>query len=241
MIFLTNLVEPLSFQNWTLRAGTIKSRFDLGMNGKMTFKTWEGLFKWLVMPFGLSNAPSIFMQVMNQVLHLFIGKFVVVYFDDILIYSSSEKLHLQHLREVLLVLRRDKFYAASKKCEFGTDNVPFLGYIVSKNGLAVDPAKVESIWSWPIPCTVSEIRSFHGLASFYHCFIPHFSSLMALVTDCIRNRKFMWSTVANNAFKFIKRKLTTAPILVLPDFSLTFELHSDVSKVGIGIVLSQQV
>ena len=180
------------------------------------------------------------MQVLNQVLRPFIGKFALVYFDDILIYNASEKLHLQHLREVLLVLRRDKFYAASKKCDFGTDSVPFLGYIVSKNGLAVDPAKVESIRPWPIPCTVSEIRSFHGLASFYRRFILHFSSLMAPNTDYIRDGRFMWSTDANNAFESIKCKLTTTPILVLPDFSLTFELHFDASKVGIGAILSQQ-
>lgn len=120
------------------------------------------------MPFGLSNAPSTFMRVMNQTLRPFIGRFVVVYFDDILVFSTTWDEHLLHLREVLLALRRDKLFIAKQKCEFGTSEVLFLGYIVSAAGLRVDPLKVEVIASWPQPTTISEIRSFHGLASFYH-------------------------------------------------------------------------
>ncbi|XP_013624595.1 PREDICTED: uncharacterized protein LOC106330711 [Brassica oleracea var. oleracea] len=188
-----------------------------------------------------SNAPSTFMRVMNQALRPFIGKFVVVYFDDILIFSMTLDDHINHLREVLLVLRRDQLFATLKKCEFGSEQVHFLGYIVSSKGLAVDPAKVEAIQSWPVPTTLSETRSFHGLASFYRRFVPQFSSLMAPMTDCIRREgTFLWTPEASHAFTIIKQNLSSAPILALPDFSQVFELHTDASKFGIGAVLSQR-
>lgn len=128
---------------------------------------------------GLSNAPSTFMQVMNQALRPYIGKFVVVYFDDILIFSSFQGDHVNHLRQVLGVLRQEKLFVAKHKCEIGVDQVMVLGYVVSAAGLAMDDAKVEAVRSWPEPRTVSEVRSFHGLASFYRCFVSHFSNIMA--------------------------------------------------------------
>ncbi|KAG7558942.1 Retrotransposon gag domain [Arabidopsis thaliana x Arabidopsis arenosa] len=228
------------FSKLDLKSGYHQIRIRPGDEWKTAFKTREGLFEWLVMPFGLSNAPSTFMRVMNEALRPFIGKFVVVYFDDILIFSVSLEDHLQHLREVLVVLRRDKFYATIKKCEFGSPEVQFLGYIVSAEGLAVDPGKVSAIKSWPEPKTLTDTRSFHGLASFYRRFVPQFSSLMAPITDCIKEGSFVWTPTASAAFEVIKKKLSEAPILALPDFSLVFELHCDASKTGIGAVLSQR-
>ena len=229
------------FSKLDLKSGYHQIRIRPGDEWKTAFKTREGLFEWLVMPFGLSNAPSTFMRVMNQALRPFIGKFVVVYFDDILIFSMTLAEHLDHLREVLLVLRRDKLFATKKKCEFGSSQVHFLGYIVSASGLAVDPSKVEAIKTWPTPSTLTETRSFHGLASFYRRFVAQFSSLMAPLTDCIRREgQFVWTAEADMAFEAIKRKLSSAPILALPDFSQVFELHCDASKTGIGAVLSQR-
>lgn len=138
------------------------------------------------MPFGLSNAPSTFMRIMNQALRPFIGRFVVVYFDDILIFSTTLEEHLGHLRDVLLALRKEQLFIAKQKCEFGVSQVLFLGYVVSSAGLRVDPQKVEAVASWPTPKTVSDVRSFHGLASFYRRFVHNFSAIMAPITDCIK-------------------------------------------------------
>lgn len=150
---------------------------------------------------------------------------MVVYFDDILVFSKTTDEHIQHLRDVLLVLRRDQLYATLKKCEFGSPQIHFLGYIVSSQGLAVDPAKGSAIQTWPQPTTISEVRSFHGLASFYRRFVPQFSILMAPITDCIRTSSFSWSPEASSAFSVIKNKQSSAPILALPDFNIVFELY----------------
>ena len=191
------------------------------------------------MPLGLSNAPSTFMRVMNQTLHPLIGKFVVIYFDNILIFSATMEDHVWHLRAVLKFMRQDQLYATIKKCEFATNRVLFLGNVISREGLVVDQSKVEAIQSWPIPITLKAVHSFHGLVSFYRLFIPHFSSIVAPITDTIRDGKFVWTPEATQASALIKRKLMTTPILVLPDFSIIFELHIDPLKVNIGVVLSQ--
>ncbi|CAA7053553.1 unnamed protein product [Microthlaspi erraticum] len=227
-------------KQFDLKSGYHQIRIRPGDEWKTAFKTREGLFEWMVMPFGLSNAPSTFMRVMNQALRPFIGKFVVVYFGDILIFSNDLQSHLLHLTEVLQVLRRDKLFAARKKCLFGASQVLFLGYIISDKGLQVDPSKVEAIKSWPTPRSITEVRSFHGLASFYRRFVHHFSDITAPLTDSMMGTSFHWTPEAEVAFETIKKKLVSAQILALYDFSVVFELHCDACKLGIGAVLSQQ-
>ena len=128
----------------------------------------------------------------------------MVYFDDILIYSGSTEEHVEHLRKVLIILREEQFYAATKKCVFMTHSVLFLGYIVSGEGIRVDQSKIEAVRNWPQPKTITEVRSFHGLASFYRRFIPHFSSVMAPVTNCMKGKQFSWSEEEGFAFDRIK-------------------------------------
>ena len=173
------------FSKIDLKSGYHQIWIRLGDEWKTAFKTKDGLYEWFVMPFGLLNAPSTFMRMMTQVLRPFMGKFVVVYFDDILIYNKSKEQHLDHLKQVCSILRRENLYANLKKCSFFSDSVIFLGFVVSSKGVSVDPQKVKAIVDWPDPKNIHEVHSFHGLATFYRRFIRGFSTIMAPITDCM--------------------------------------------------------
>lgn len=192
------------------------------------------------MPFGLSNAPSTFMRLMTHVLTPFLGKFVVVYFDYILVYSQSLQEHVEHVRSVFQTLREQKLFANLQKCQFFTDNLVFLGYVVSSAGIKMDPSKVEAIESWPVLKSIHDVRSFHGMVSFYRRFIKNFSSVVAPITECMKGGTFNWTKEAQESFDLIKKKMTTAPVLTLPDFNKLFEVDCDASNVGIGAILSQE-
>ena len=174
------------FSKIYLKSGYNQIRIKEGDEWKTSFKTKFGLYEWLVMPFGLTNAPSTFMRLMHHVLRLYLGKFVMVYFDDILIYSISREDHLQHLRDVLSTLRKQSLFANMDKCVFGMDHVIFLGFKISKHGVHVDQEKVMAIKDWPTPRNVSELRSFHGLASFYRIFVPNFSTIAAPLNELVK-------------------------------------------------------
>ena len=150
----------------------------------------DGFYERLVMPFGLSNAPSTFMRLMTQVLKPFMSHCVVVYFDDILIYSKNIDKHLDHIRQVLVVLRQNELFVKLKKCNFLTIRLVFLGFIISSEGVHVDEEKVKAIRDWPKPETIIDVRSFHGLVTFYRRFIRNFSTIVAPITDCLKKGKF---------------------------------------------------
>ncbi|XP_071927650.1 uncharacterized mitochondrial protein AtMg00860-like [Coffea arabica] len=146
--------------------------------------------------------------------------------------------HLEHLKAIFAVLRRERLYANLKKCTFCTDRVVFLGYVVSAQGIHVDEEKIKSIQEWPTPTSVSDVRSFHGLASFYRRFVKDFSTIAAPLTAVIKkNEKFFWGEAQDKAFQLLKHKLTHAPLLAILNFDLTFEVECDASGVGVGAIL----
>ena len=190
------------------------------------------------MPFGLTNAPSTFMRLMNRALRAFIGRFVVAYFNDILVYSKNLDEHINHLHCVLVVLRKEKLYANLKKCFFCMDKVVFFSYIVSAKGIEVDEENVKAIKEWPTPQSITEVRSFHSLASFYRRFVKDFNTLAAPLIEIIKkSMRFKWGSEQDNAFTEIKERLCGAPLLALPNFSKTFEIECDASGISIGAVL----
>lgn len=221
---LEDMLDELSgaaiFSKIDLRSGYHQIRMKERDEWKTTFKTKFGLFEWSIMPFGLTNAPSTFMRLMNDVLRHFIGKFVVVYFDDILIYSRTESEHVDHIRQVLQVLRDAKLFGNMEKCTFCKDRVIFLGYVVSAHGVEVDESKIEAIKNWPTPVNVSQVRSFHGLPSFYRRFVKDFSTIAAPLNELTKKGvDFVWGPAQDNAFDELKNRLTAAPLLVLPNFA----------------------
>jgi len=205
---------------------------------KMAFTTRYGLYEYLLMSFGLTNAPAHFMYLMNSVFMLELDKFVVVFIDDILIYSKTKKEHAEHLRIVLTSLRDHQLYAKFSKCEFWLDKVHFLGHVLAAEGVAVDPGKVEDVLNWKPPTTVHEVRSFVGMAGSYRRFIPDFSRVAKPITTLLKNQtKFVWSSECEQAFPTLKRLLTTAPVLAQPDIEKPFDVYCDASGLGIGCVL----
>ncbi|XP_060182724.1 uncharacterized protein LOC132612628, partial [Lycium barbarum] len=225
------------FSKIDLKSGYHQIRMNPGDEWKTAFKTKYGLYEWLVMPFGLTNAPSTFMRLMNHVFKDFHGKFVVVYFDDILIFSKTLDEHVEHLKQVFEVLRKQQLFANLKKCAFCVDRVVFLGFVVSSKGVEVDEEKIKAIREWPKPKSVTEVRSFHGLASFYRRFVRDFSTIAAPLTEVIKKDKgFTWGKDQDDAFNLLKEKLCSAPLLQLPNFSKSFEVECDASGKGIGAV-----
>ncbi|WVZ76101.1 hypothetical protein U9M48_024103 [Paspalum notatum var. saurae] len=193
------------------------------------------------MSFGLTNALAFFMYMMNSVFMNELDKFVVVFIDDILIYSKNEEEHAEHLRIVLARLREHKLYAKFSKCAFWLREVSFLGHILSEKGVAVDPSKVEDVLNWKQPETVTEIRSFLGLEGYYHRFIKDFSKTAKPMTSLTKkNAKYVWSLNCEEAFQTLKKLLTSAPVLAQPDVIKPFDVYCDASSNGLGCVLMQE-
>ncbi|GJS92173.1 putative reverse transcriptase domain-containing protein [Tanacetum coccineum] len=208
---------------------------------KTAFRTRYGHYEFQVMPFGLTNAPAVFMDLMNRVCKPYLDKFVIVFIDDILIYSKSKKEHEGHLRQILKLLKKEELYAKFSKCEFWIPRVQFLGHVIDCQGIHVDPAKIESIKDWASPKTPTEIRQFLGLAGYYRRFIEGFSKIAKTMTKLTQKGvKFDWGDKQEAAFQLLKQKLCSAPILALPEGSEDFIAYCDASKKGLGAVLMQR-
>ncbi|KAL0543549.1 hypothetical protein IC582_018647 [Cucumis melo] len=229
------------FSKVDLRSGYHQVRIKEEDVPKTAFRSRYGHYEFIVMSFGLTNAPAVFMDLMNRVFREFLDTFVIVFIDDILIYSKTEAEHEEHLRMVLQTLRDNKLYAKFSKCEFWLKQVSFLGHVVSKAGVSVDPAKIEAVTGWTRPSTVSEVRSFLGLAGYYRRFEENFSRIATPLTQLTRKGvPFVWRKACEDSFQNLKQKLVTAPVLTVPDGSGSFVIYSDASKKGLGCVLMQQ-
>ena len=211
-----------------------------GNISKTAFGTIYGHYEFRFVPCGRTNAPTAFMDLMNRMFKEFLDQFVIIFIDDILVYSKSLGEHELHLTKVLQTLKEHALYAKLSKCEFWFNQVAFLGHIVSRDGISVDPAKIEAVTKWSRPMSVTEIWSFLGLAGYYRRFVEGFSSIAMPMTRLLKKEsKFEWDDKCERSFQELKCRLTTAPVLTIPSRSGGFEVYSDASLRGLGCVLMQ--
>jgi hypothetical protein len=239
-VLFDQLVGAKAFYKIDLRSGYHQIKIRAGDIPKTAFSTRYGLYEYLVMSFGMTNAPAYFMYLMNSVFMPELDKFVVVFIDDILVYSRNEAEHTKHLHIVLQRLRDHQLYAKLSKCEFWLREINFLGHTISQEGISVDPEKVQEVMNWKPPTTVRQIRSFLGLAGYYRRFIPDFSRIAKPMTELLKKGvKYEWGQKCEDAFHALRQHLTTAPVLAQPDNTKSFEVYCDASGTGLGCVLMQ--
>jgi hypothetical protein len=229
------------FSKIDLRSGYHQMKISPSDIPKTAFSTQYGLYEFTVISFGLTNAPAYFMNLMNNVFKEYLDRFVVVINNDILINSKNDSDHEEHLRLVLQKLRDNQLYAKYSKCEFWIDEVPFLGHIISNGGISVDPAKVKEIVEWSIPSTVTDVRSFLGLAGYYRRFIEGFSMIAKHMTSLLeKGREFKWDEKCQDSFDQLKMRLMSPPVLVMLDLHMGFDIYCDACGQGLGCVLMQE-
>lgn len=235
------LQESTIFTKLDLRNAYHLVRIREGDEWKTAFNTPTGHYEYLVMPFGLTNAPAVFQALVNDVLRDMLNRFVFVYLDDILIFSNTREEHVHHVQSVLQRLQENSLYVKAEKCEFHVSTVSFLGYIVAKRNLQMDPAKVSAVTTWPVPENRKQLQRFLGFANFYRRFIRNYSTVAAPLTALTSSKvPFLWSLSADEAFQTLKARFTSAPILQMPDPTRQFVVEVDASDVGVGAILSQR-
>ncbi|KAI2650029.1 Transposon Tf2-6 polyprotein [Labeo rohita] len=225
-----------------LRSAYNLIRIREGDEWKTAFSTTSGHYEYRVMPFGLANSPSYFQAFVNEVFRDMLNRWVIVYIDDILVFSNTYADHVQHVRAVLQRLIQHKLYAKEEKCQFHQECVSFLGYIISPEGVAMDDTKVNAVRNWPRPKTLKELQRFLGFSNFYRRFIRHFSTVAAPLTSMVKKgeTRLSWSSDALQAFHELRQRFTSAPILRHPDPQRPFIVEVDASSTGVGAVLSQR-
>jgi hypothetical protein len=239
-VLFDQLVGAKVFSKIDLHSGYHQIKIRASDIPKTAFSTRYGLYEYLVMSFGLTNALAYFMYLMNSVFMPELDKFVVVFIDDILVYSKNEAEHTKHLHTVLQRLRDHHLYAKLSKCDFWLREIKFLGHTISQDVVSVDPEKVQEVMNWRPPTTVWQIRSFLGLAGYYRRFIPDFSRIAKPMTELLKKGvKYEWSQKCEDAFHALRQHLTTAPVLAQPDNTKPFEVYCDASGTGLGCVLMQ--
>ena len=241
---IDELLDDLGQASWflklDLRQGFHQIRMAKVDVHKMAFRTHQGHYKFKVMPFGLCNAPSTFEAAMNDALRPFLRKYVTVFFDDILIYSSNLDSHVTRLEVVLFTLSERNFLLRQSKCLFAQNQLNYLGHIISTQGVAPNPDKVAAMLAWPIPTSPTTLHDFLGLTSFYSKFIKRYAAIALPLTSLLRKDQFCWSPEAQQAFQHLKQVMTQAPILATPNFLLPFTIETDKSGYAKGVVLLQE-
>ncbi|XP_057755398.1 uncharacterized protein LOC130974540 [Arachis stenosperma] len=236
---LDELFGATIFSKLDLRSGYHQILVKKEDREKTAFKTHQGHYEWLVMPFGLTNAPATFQALMNDVFKPYLRRFVLVFFDDILVYSPHWNAHLGHLETVLKLLQQNTLYAKLSKCLFGVSEIDYLGHTITKEGVHMEKEKVKAVVEWQVPKNLKQLRGFLGLTGYYRRFIKGYASLAAPLTNLLKKDAFFWNNDAEEAFLKLKKAITSKPVLALPNFELPFEVETDASGLGIGAILSQ--
>ncbi|KAG9194056.1 hypothetical protein G6011_04091 [Alternaria panax] len=243
---ITELMDRLQGAKWftkfDVREGFHRIRIKEGHEWMTAFKTKYGLFEYTVMPFGLTNAPATFQSVINNALHEYLGIFVTAYIDDVLVYSSGTlEEHVEHVKKVLRKLKEYKLYLQPGKCEFHTKETEYLGFIISTEGVKMNPKKTAAVQEWPTPKTVKDVQSFLGFANYYRKFIKDYSKITTPLSEITKKEiGFKWNEEHQEAFDRIKQIFLEAPVLEMYDPKRGTRVETDASDYALGAVLSQQ-